>query len=80
MHKLRCGDEMVNSVRKANHPGARFSFWPMRNDGDGVAQDSKNISPIYSKAAGLAKVMPQLEVGYLNLIGEECRKTLPGSL
>ncbi len=59
MHKLRCGDEMVNSVRREqNHPGALYHAY---NDGDGVCAQQK-ISPIYSAAESLAKVMRKVEV------------------
>lgn len=47
------------------------------NDGDGVAQDSKKYLSYLFKAAELGESDAQLEVGYLNLIGEGMPKNLP---
>ncbi|MDI5050289.1 sel1 repeat family protein, partial [Salmonella enterica subsp. enterica serovar Montevideo] len=53
-----------------NHPGALLFLAYAYNYGDGVAQDSKKYLSYLFKAAELGESDAQLEVGYLNLIGE----------
>lgn len=60
-----------------NHPGALLFLAYAYNDGDGVTQDSKKYLSYLFKAAELGESDAQLEVGYLNLIGEGMPKNLP---